>query len=390
MLNHGIARLLAALTAVATPGITSAATYCVDDAEAFQMALSLARLSSADDVIRLEAGRYEATDDVGFIYSPIYNLGGGDLDISGGWTNDCGIRFPGLRSTIDGDLQRPGLTILGNFFPTNLVRIRYMQFIRGVSSNEQQAGGLTVSEGGADIEIDSNRFADNTSTHPTRGLSGGLYVKASNTVFVRNNVFVSNDADTTAAQSAGAAYLDCGVQALAQGGRLINNTVVGNTADAGAAGDIGGIRLDGNCNWEIANNILWDNAGIDLALNSENAVLRYNDIADRGGSEDPATDTGNVSVDPQFVSTTSPRLKRSSSLIDAGLNTPIGGLVTPSFDGGPRLIGPRVDIGAYELDVLFTSSFDSGFGATSTTTETPAIAVESYIASQQRSTVGSR
>lgn len=63
---------------------------------------------------------------------------------------------------------------------------------------------------------------------------------------------------------------------------------------------------------------------------------------------------------PQFGSATNLRPKRSSPLIDAGLNAPTGGLPGASFDGGPRLVGPRVDIGAYELDELLVDGFDPG------------------------------
>ena len=121
--------------------------------------------------------------------------------------------------------------------------------------------------------------------------------------------------------------------ALGEDASIVNNTVIDNVADAGASNDIGGIRIDGECDWDIANNILWNNTGIDLALNVEGVALRNNDIAELGGSKDPQTNSGNLSVDPQFVSATSPRRKRSSALIDAGPNATVGGL--------PGAIGPQ-------------------------------------------------
>lgn len=361
MRNNGMAVALAVLGALAAPAIAQAATYCVDDAEGLQEALHASAFGGSDDVIRLEAGVYDAMFPEGFIYTPLPGSGGGDLDISGGWNNNCVARVAGQRSTIDGELQRPGLTIYASSSVADVVRVRYLQFIRGLASGERQAGGLTVRSGVGFAEIDSNRFADNTSSHPTLGAGGALQVSAAYSLYVRNNVFASNDADTTAADSAGAAALTCSFNVPDVDARFVNNTIVGNTAGPGAATDTGGIRLDGDCLWEIANNILWGNAGIDFELNSADATLRNNDIGERGGSEGPTTDSANVSVDPQFTSATSVRLKRTSPLIDAGLNTPAGGLVTPSFDGGPRLVGPRVDMGAYELDVLFTASFDPGF-----------------------------
>ena len=309
---NGMAVALVVLGSFAAPMHALAATYCVDDGEGLQESLQAAGFNGSDDVIRLEAGVYDTASPDGFIYSPFLSSGGGDLDISGGWNNNCTLRVSGQRSTIDGELQRPGLTIDNSSTITDVVRVRYLQFIRGVASGSGQAGGLTVEDGGGFVEIDSNRFADNTSSHPTLGAAGGLRASAVYSLYVRNNVFVSNDADTAAVESAGAATLACNFDLLADGARFINNTVVGNTAGSGAASDTGGIRLDGDCPWEIANNIMWDNAGIDLELNSEGATLRNNDIGERGGSEAPTTDSGNVSIDPQFTSATSVRPKRTS------------------------------------------------------------------------------
>ena len=180
---------------------------------------------------------------------------------------------------------------------------------------------------------------------------------------MRNNLFVRNDADQPSAAAAGAASLHC----YGTGGAsasFINNTVYDNTADLGAASDIGGLRVSGlvNCPWSVANNHLRDNAGIDFALAVAGITLRNNNLGVTGGSEIPASSSGNIDLPPQFVSTTNLRPKRSSPLVDAGLNTPTGGLPSASFDGGPRLVAGRVDIGAYELDVLFASGFDpSGF-----------------------------
>jgi hypothetical protein len=355
--------VLSVLGALAAPTPAVAITFCVDDAMELEDALQSAGFSPSDDIIRLEAGVYQTDWPGGFSYAAVAGTGGGDLDISGGWNTTCAFRMVGQRSTIDGELQRPGLSIKASYLQSSLVRVRYLQFVRGVASVERQAGGLTIDDAG-DIEIDSNRFSDNASTHPTNGAGGALNASARSLVSVRNNVFVSNDSDTTAALAAGAAYLACGEILPGAAMHVLNNTIVGNTAGSGAMTDTGGIRLDGGCPPEIANNIVWGNDGIDVELNSEDATLRNNDIAELGGTEDPSTNTGNLSIDPQFTSATSVRLKRTSPLIDAGLNTLDGGLVPVSFDGGPRLVGPRVDMGAYELDVLFTASFDPAFGPT--------------------------
>jgi hypothetical protein len=272
------------------------------------------------------------------------------------------LRLAGLRSTIDGELQRPGLSLNGTLDVRGQLAIRNIQFLRGLSTNPNRAGGLTVNRG-YDIVIESNLFRQNTLVHPNSAASGGLYALSEGAIVVRGNLFVDNDADSPPNTAAGAASVAC--YSLSASASFNNNTATGNTADVGSAADIGGVRVFGlaNCSWSLANNILWDNAGLDLALDVAGVDLRSNDIDDRGGSQPPATMTGNLRVDPRFVSATNRRLQRGSPLVDAGINGPAGGLPASSFDGGPRVVAAVVDIGAYELDVLMDDGFDlSDFG----------------------------
>lgn len=66
--------------------------------------------------------------------------------------------------------------------------------------------------------------------------------------------------------------------------------------------------------------------------------------------------TGCIDVDPQFLNPQTFRLSPSSPCIDAGTNTPPGGLANLDFDGNPRLLDGDLDqivitdMGAYEYD----------------------------------------
>jgi hypothetical protein len=338
-----------------------AATFCVDDANELQVTLQAALSNNEDDIVRLEAGIYRSTSPDGFVVQN-FSDADHDLDIIGGWTANCGLRLPGLRSTIDGDLERPGLTIAGTVDTRGKLTIRHMQFIRGLSENPNRAGGLTINRG-YDILIESNLFRDNTVRHANSGASGGLYALSEGSNIIRGNLFVDNDADSQSAIAAGAASVHC--YSFTASASFTNNTVTGNTADVGADTDIGGVRVYGvpNCAWTVANNILWGNPGLDLANDVDYTSIRYNDLEDRDGTYLPVNYVGNVRVDPRFVSATNFRLQRISPLVDGGMNAPAGGLPGASFDGGPRVVGPRVDMGAYELDVLFANGFNpSGFG----------------------------
>lgn len=341
-------RYASMIVVAAASGPTLAVDYCVDTPAELQAALTASAASPANDTIRLVEGTYISASGFSATLSET-----GDLSISGGWAPGCLFRWPGRRSTIDGELQRPGLVLLGGFDSGGLLRVAHMNFLRGRSTGQRIAGGLTANPylaAGLDIEVEHCRFIDNTADDETAGYGGGLNAVAEGAMRIRNNVFRLNHADT----AGGAASLYCGTGVAG----FVNNTVIENTADVGADNDIGGVRLDGpTCNWEVANNILWDNEGRDLSLHNEGAVVRYNDIDDLGGQA-PGSASGNLSVVPQFVSVSSQRLLRTSPLVDAGLNEPFTGLPAVSLDGGPRLVGPRVDIGAYELDVLFADDFD--------------------------------
>jgi hypothetical protein len=347
------ALLFASLACVAAARPAGAATYCVDTAAELQSALSAAAASSADDVIDIESGTYATTSPQGF---RVVLSAPGDLRISGGWSGGCVFQVAGQRSTIDGELHRPGMVLLGTQDTAGLLHIDHLSFIHGRSSEAHIAGGLTANpylSHGFGVEIESNRFVDNSADDPAESFGGGLKTDASNGLLLRDNVFKDNHA----AHQAGGAMLYCDAGLTA----ITNNTFTANSAGSGLATDTGGLFLQGTCVTEIVNNILWGNDGLDLSLLTPGVVVRYNDIAHIGGTEAPGSSTANLDVNPQFESAGILRLERTSPLIDIGFDEPLSGLSAQAFEGGPRLVGPHVDFGAYELDKLFDDGFDPPF-----------------------------
>ena len=328
-------------------GRADAATWCVGTGSELYQALLGSSLNNESDVIRLETGTYASGLPEGFTAS----IAGGGLELSGGWSGGCVFRSRSARSTIDGGYLRPGLRISGSSSAPRTVRITQLAFIRGVGD---EYGGLSVSGSGSGdlaVEIERCRFHDNTNTDPDDTIGGGLYVNADD-VSVLGNLFTDNHAGV----AGGAAGLEC----FSGLGAVGNNTVVGNTVAFGQATRTGGITVGGSCLWEVANNILWDNEGYDLSIPDDVATLRHNDLDDLGGVA-AAGSSGNIAVDPQFVSAGILRLQRGSPLVDAGLNETFLGLPQYSYDGGIRIAGPRIDIGAYELDILLAHGFDPPF-----------------------------
>lgn len=345
--------ILPRLTAVAglvmaglTCGSADAATWCVGTSGELYQALLASSLNSEADVIRLQAGTYTSGLPEGFTAS----ITGGGLELSGGWSSGCMFRSRSARSTIDGQYQRTALRIGGTPNAHRAVRITQLSFVRGVGN---EFGGLSVSGSGnatLKVEIERCRFHDNTNSDPDDHIGGGMYLNADD-IRVFGNVFTDNHAGV----SGGAAALTC----FGGLGAFSNNTVVRNTAAFGQATVTGGVSLGGNCQWEVANNILWDNEGHDLHVPDNRAALRHNNLDDLRGV--PVASSGNIAVDPMFVSAGILRLQRASPLIDAGFNEAFLGLPQYSYDGGIRIAGPNIDIGAYELDTLFADDFDPVF-----------------------------
>jgi hypothetical protein len=344
-------RLTAAVLIVSaglTCGRVEAATFCVSNGAELRQALISSTLNNEADVIRLQTGNYTSSQPQGFTA----DVSNGGLELSGGWGAGCLIRSRSARSTIDGQYQRPGMFINGNLVANRTVRITQLAFVRGVGAD---FGGLMVNalgQGDMRVEIERNRFHDNHNTDVDDYLGGGLLVTADD-IKVYGNLFTGNHAGV----GGGAAALNC--IGTTMPGAFTSNTVVLNTAAFGQANDIGGVTLFGSCQWEIANNILWDNEGYDLRIPDNRATLRNNNLEDLFGT--PFASSGNIAVDPMFVATGNLRLKRASPLVDAGFDEVFLGLPQYSYDGGIRIAGPRIDIGAYELDILFDHGFDPLF-----------------------------
>ena len=132
-------------------------------------------------------------------------------------------------------------------------------------------------------------------------------------------------------------------------GIFVNNTIFGNSADNG-----GGITLSGNGEFELYNNIIASNGKVNLYIKNKNSsvdVIAYNNNLTYGADYYVSIDSSNINVDPLFINSQNNnfRLKEDSLMIDAGyVQTP--DLPEYDYGGNPRIIGGRVDIGAYEFN----------------------------------------
>ena len=194
-------------------------------------------------------------------------------------------------------------------------------------------GGIYISSG----LVDRCRVVSNV-TRSHRG-GGGLYLNGG---AVRNSLIAWNEARPTGNPpnfgDAGGAVVTKGV--------LENCTVVFNTAST----NCGGVMIEGAAGGVTNCIVIYNRVTNDTAL----AQDFLNPVRTRFSCSPDLTDgvDGNITADPLFVSTNAAdfRLDRLSPCREAGTNAAWmteGGL---DLGGRPRLLGPRVDMGAHEAD----------------------------------------
>src|SRR5580704_1086951 len=148
------------------------------------------------------------------------------------------------------------------------------------------------------------------------------------------------------------------------GFRLINNTIVSRNPNADAA-----VVADGfNTNAKIVNNVI-------VAPGTSGAlicnpfyydgppIVKFNDAWSPKGiwyggmcAEDGGI-KGNISANPDFVSSTNFELKNGSPAVNAGMNS-APDLPKLDFARKPRIVGGTVDLGAYENQKSRAESFE--------------------------------
>lgn len=69
---------------------------------------------------------------------------------------------------------------------------------------------------------------------------------------------------------------------------------------------------------------------------------------------------GNMNVDPGYVGDLNLRLAPGSPLVDAGIERYGVTIPVNDMDGLPRVVGPAIDIGAFERQTLFDDGFENG------------------------------
>ncbi len=330
-----------------------AAFFCVNSAASLQAALTTAESNGQNDQIEIVAGTYTVVSG-GFQY---HSSEANSIAISGGFTAACS-QLTTAHTTLNGNgLYRVmDITTISSSTLAS-VNIQRITFING-NATTNGGGGLEILAQNGDVSIEGNRFLLNHADGSEGALSAST---TAGTLTVRNNLFFLNDALQSGAVGLGTSK---GLNIY-----VIGNTVVRNTATRMEPSNlVGGLFVYGasSAHLWLSNNILWNNntgGAVDLYANTPNGFTALNnDIGTRISTALDPQSQNNLSVDPQFVpcgiQCSVLNLLRTSALVDAGFDAAPGGLGSVDIEDKPRMIGPHVDIGAFENDVLFANGFD--------------------------------
>jgi hypothetical protein len=312
-----------------------ATLYCVSALSGLQTALNSAGSNNQDDEFRFRSVNFALTAQLLLSVVDAHNV-----TLSGGWGAACSA-LDGGTTVLDGQASFGILHV--DAAAGAGVSVSRFDFQNAMGSLDHGGALWVIAPGQISIEL--NRFFANR--HSVA--AGALTASTFGNLWVRNNLFYANQAPDV-----GAAEL------YAQGGAayLTNNTVVGNSGTL--AGSLGGILVSGAAQFTVANNILWSNSGSNLLI-VNSALLLNNDVGAITGNPPQPGSQNNLAVAPEYAGGLfNFRLAPDTALVDAGVDSPPGGLTTVDLDGHARWQSTHVDIGAYETTpaVLFANGFE--------------------------------
>ncbi|MCU0344910.1 MAG: hypothetical protein MUF28_13945 [Ignavibacterium sp.] len=249
----------------------------------------------------------------------------------------------GSTGTIFLWIQYLGTCIIrNNFITDNLISGTYINLGGGIAA-------FGNNDPNSICYIENNIITGNLVDPAVNSSGGGIY--AEDIYFIsKNNIIARN----SASRGGGIWYEDTSPTTPPYYSQIINNSIVGNTANY-----CGGISTESES--EIVNCIIWDNTTPQFY--GTTATINYSDI------EESYTGVGNISLEPEFQDTIYYLLGNSSPCIDAGNPDPIFYDVEDPFNpgyplwpamgtltndmghcGGPNSYWPNVIINSFEDD----------------------------------------
>lgn len=343
-------------------GNASAATFCVSTSEQLQNALATAQGNGQSDDVRVRTGTFVAPGG-GFFYEALASDANDSLTLSGGWT--------GANTACTGRNRTPGATVLSgaglrrvmtlNNVETgvaNSILVDTLTFKDGsaaaISGNDANRASLSIAQNSAlgAVRVENCVFRDNVANN---GLAGPS-IEGFGTIVFRNNLVADNQVikgshSAVVVYASGTAYV--------QNNTFVHNGSIGLLVTTGMH-----ISSFNGGNGFFENNVVWGSYGgpnlsgasVGLVFDEYNGdgnafTLRNNNVDQV--FQLPANSTGLTSVNPLFADSSNYALSDASPMIGAGVNDAhaLGGLGTLDVEGGQRLVGTQVDLGANESSV---------------------------------------
>ncbi len=235
----------------------------------------------------------------------------------------------------------------GVYIRTNVDPIFITNTISG-NSCSQLGGGIYIRDAGSIAIFQRNNINTNTATD-----GGGIYIQGNIPTELYNNLIHANNATN------GGGFYFNGTDA----GTYLNNTITANTATNGGA-----LYCTANADFSFRNNILWNNgAANNVYINdaASDPFFYYNVVeggtADFQGGGSAGYNAGanynpfsNVEIDPLFSDGVFHITLGTSPCIAAGdpatVVADFYNNLDEDYDAATRIVGPVVDIGAYETN----------------------------------------
>ena len=324
-----------------------AADFCVDTVQELVAAVD-AFSDQADGTtltIKVVQGSYVVGNQLNFVRSTYPRAVG--FKLLGGYTANCASRtINPQNTTIDGNNQVDSGINISTYFEANIY-IEGITFTRLVGAGpHNRAFDLGNDNPGGDTAYFAIRHCRITRSSAAQV----LYVEAPQMRLINSQI-----SDNTVAAGGAAVYIKYALQA--DSSLALNNSTITNNSGVGVQifADNDGHQSDRVS--EVADNILWANAGGDLNLTefntAANSLLLHGNIIGSSAGTLPAGQNNNLASNPRFINAGAANygLVATSPAINSG--SAYQRYDFPSIDlaGDTRVIGTSIDRGAYESSI---------------------------------------
>lgn len=338
---------VATLLAAAAQPLLANQTRCVTNNAQLADAIDLTRFSPV--TIRVATGTYDLKNTDWHDGGTITRLFTAGSQLLGGYSSDCSTRNIQVGNTKFDDSASG--TFIDGFDVSGNATIEGVTWI--------MPGGMLISIGylqgvvpNSEILITRNAFINEPSNArfdvEWYGANGD-----GNTIRIVDNLVANNRLQ------AGYCAFGMSVHYSNPDVQIINNTIVANSGSQGLGAcmlnDDGG--APGYATFQLYNNIFYGNADgtQDLYTDTDKVVLVNNVIASFTGQA-PEHQEGTQTGDPKLNANFQPIQSPPSPVINTGNNSVPGGAPAVDINGNPRIVGGRIDRGAFESTVDFSNT----------------------------------